>query len=1218
MVLVAVVASICTAFSQQYSPMTKEGKTWKEYSDNGFVRWEVTYSISGDTIIDGKTYSRLMWQSDIYQYTELGAPDMILSQVLGPYSYAGIREIDGRVYMNRQGKESLLYDFTLSAGDIAYQDGSHSQQVTSVDTICIGGRMLRRLSITETQTLSNYTFESKGYWVEGIGCNYGFDYPHGWDVIPTYYLSSCYEDSTLIFSAEDFEAPAISGNGETPTSYSMFADGRNWRYEYLEPDGQSIDGKNEGYIKYDFAFKVGDDVLFDGHRCKEILTEGMNGMEGIDGTSPFAYGYEEGGCVMLYALNNIPAFYAPFPTGQWVTLYDFNVQKDSHSQMGAFLCSDMIVSEVGMTEDVYHRNHLYIGLSDARNSAWPKRYAIEGIGSSFGLFEFENIIDNGSGSRFVGCYDGDVCIFTADDFNDLTNTEPVDNESYRPLVEEGKHWTYDNFMPLRPAEYDHYYYYDLKGDTLIAGQQCLKMYSDNINNDSAIRYEGALYEVNKKVYCFFPRKDNAELLYDFDCAVGDTVHVYNGKMVVKDIQMEDNGGIAIKKYIFRSVSDYFEDDIEFFWVEGVGAFLDFFAMIPAPGNYSQLTACELNGEKLYQAVEPELTDKGYHKMGIEGKRWNYVHYHLEDDGWHEAPYSYVVKGDTVIRRTTYKKLYYQDEKTERFECLLFETGRTVYKNTDLGNNSYDSPVLNTFFEFDREDFGRVFTWKADMNAGNTNWMIYGVDTIEVKGQPFRRYTCLQKYSEEGEKLTTIDYDDEGVWRDIWVEGVGSATSGIENQNPFHEPYVRTPGEYTAFVSCYEDGECIFTADDFYVQTADDNIAYRPFVEEGKVWKVGGKDSGNPVQRVDYYYFDGDTIINGKTCKQMMCQRYVNPDYPNYEYLSQQPSLSKVGAWYEEDKKVYTYDAINKQFKMVYDFSPDTNDTLLIDYYYQCLIEPKQTGGLKGFKGVYRDIMCFGDGAPYYNTTWLEGVGGIDGPTRNIYDESAEYVSDFLMSCTVGDEVIYLNDEYEDGATPEVLNARKQQIDFTHTIKTRPKAPKRDVVGHASQRDNGEPVVGHAIPADAPTRSLSQRDNNEPGEERLYGEYNALQLDINLTPLDDAYLVRITDESDKAVYEKSVNAGSIVGLNIDISTYAEGRYTVTVENSEESFTGQFEAQMTRIRLGDVNGDRTVDVADISTVISMIANGVGTADVNGDGVTDVADISAIISIMAGQKR
>lgn len=53
-------------------------------------------------------------------------------------------------------------------------------------------------------------------------------------------------------------------------------------------------------------------------------------------------------------------------------------------------------------------------------------------------------------------------------------------------------------------------------------------------------------------------------------------------------------------------------------------------------------------------------------------------------------------------------------------------------------------------------------------------------------------------------------------------------------------------------------------------------------------------------------------------------------------------------------------------------------------------------------------------------------------------------------------------------------------------------------------------------------------------------------------------------------------------------------------------------------GDVNADGTVDVADISAVISVMA---GTAqypnaDVNGDGTVDVADISSIITIMAGQ--
>ena len=149
-----------------------------------------------------------------------------------------------------------------------------------------------------------------------------------------------------------------------------------------------------------------------------------------------------------------------------------------------------------------------------------------------------------------------------------------------------------------------------------------------------------------------------------------------------------------------------------------------------------------------------------------------------------------------------------------------------------------------------------------------------------------------------------------------------------------------------------------------------NIAYRPFVEEGKVWKVGDY-SGNPVQRVEYYYFDGDTIIDGKTCKQMMRQRYVSPDLPE-----ESPSLTKVGAWYEEDKKVYEYDSTTNQFKLMYDFSLDDNESLQINNNLY-VVGPKQTGGIKGFKGVYREVWEYGAGVETFRCApWLEGVGCV--------------------------------------------------------------------------------------------------------------------------------------------------------------------------------------------------------------------------------------------------
>ena len=296
--------------------------------------------------------------------------------------------------------------------------------------------------------------------------------------------------------------------------------------------------------------------------------------------------------------------------------------------------------------------------------------------------------------------------------------------------------------------------------------------------------------------------------------------------------------------------------------------------------------------------------------------------------------------------------------------------------------------------------------------------------------------------------------------------------------------------------------------------------YRPMIEDGKVWKVGGRGTGNPVQFVEYYYFEGDTIINGKTCKQMMRYVYYGPNYPDLYLIDPLPELSYIGAWYEEDQKVYFCNAINNQFRLMYDFSLNTNDTLWINKDYPSyVVGPKQTGGLEGYKGVYRDVMWSGDGEPYYNTTWLEGVGGIDGPIINVY-LGEEYHALFLMSCVVGDEVIYYNDEYEDGATP--AGARKNRFDFTHTNKLKPK-----------------------------TRVRSEE------EPSLYGEYNDQQLDINLGLLDDTYQVCITDGSGKAVYEKVIYAGNIVALNIDISDYAKDHYTVTVENSRESFSGEFE-------------------------------------------------------------
>ena len=54
---------------------------------------------------------------------------------------------------------------------------------------------------------------------------------------------------------------------------------------------------------------------------------------------------------------------------------------------------------------------------------------------------------------------------------------------------------------------------------------------------------------------------------------------------------------------------------------------------------------------------------------------------------------------------------------------------------------------------------------------------------------------------------------------------------------------------------------------------------------------------------------------------------------------------------------------------------------------------------------------------------------------------------------------------------------------------------------------------------------------------------------------------------------------------------------------------------------MNGDQTVDVADIACIINYLSGSnpldKTTADVNKDGMVDVADIATIIDMMAGKE-
>ena len=312
----------------------------------------------------------------------------------------------------------------------------------------------------------------------------------------------------------------------------------------------------------------------------------------------------------------------------------------------------------------------------------------------------------------------------------------------------------------------------------------------------------------------------------------------------------------------------------------------------------------------------------------------------------------------------------------------------------------------------------------------------------------------------------------------------------------------------------------------------EEIASRPFIEEGKVWKVGRfPEAGdtNTAQELEYYYFDGDTIIRDLRCKTMKCRHDVFDQQNHRESWTE-----AIGVIYEDRGRIYLNEPGSEKFDIIYDFKSPQESRFRIENSSsipernldEAIVVKRAAEMSERFKGISSTIslwICIN--ARYDHTAevnWMEGVGNVYRPLDN-YPQTDGYPY-LLMSCTVGDEVLYYNPDLMDGVTPpDGADVKKHWIDFTHIKKPRPKAPARE------------------------------RTANETDEENLTGEYSVKQLFVNLKILSGTYAVTLKDAADNVVYRKDVQTSSTIALNTDLTKYPAGTYTLVVENSEEQYT-----------------------------------------------------------------
>ena len=396
--------------------------------------------------------------------------------------------------------------------------------------------------------------------------------------------------------------------------------------------------------------------------------------------------------------------------------------------------------------------------------------------------------------------------------------------AYHPFIEEGKEWIYKG----SPYGADIYRFY-LQGDTVIDDRSCMRFYSENERNDGLVRYLGALYEEEGRVYRYNPGEEKAEPLYDFAIPIGECTDYIRGTYECEVTEAGTGYEISPAGLLRTNiVAEANRSSVFGFsgigpWLEGVGA-TSIITVAAAfgfdrVGATENLLDCNVNGTSIYRSntydklIEPSVFSN--YKWAVDGKTWNYIHYYKDESGTHEEPYSYVVRGDTIVNGDLLcKKVYRCDGNGERLYCVLYEFGNLV--RMQLAGNTY----WNSLFHFWRDDFGRVFTWGSRQGRGTVCWTPHHTDVVSVGGRDYRRFVCYQTYVNDPSEAPDAMDDGEGVWHDIWVEGIGGRNTGIELPSALHEP-LQPSDDYSLFVSCYEDGICIFTREDFSDDSADD-------------------------------------------------------------------------------------------------------------------------------------------------------------------------------------------------------------------------------------------------------------------------------------------------------------------------------------------------------------------------------------------------------------
>lgn len=198
----------------------------------------------------------------------------------------------------------------------------------------------------------------------------------------------------------------------------------------------------------------------------------------------------------------------------------------------------------------------------------------------------------------------------------------------------------------------------------------------------------------------------------------------------------------------------------------------------------------------------------------EGKKWVFADVEIVGQKYDEQEvYTKQVDGDSIAYGLPCKRLSCEREDRD------FITYGVAYE---------EDGRLYTFEEDYYGSYNFVPVLICDMNlaVGDSAWKghVAKVDTIEVRGVTRRRITI-----------------DQWGQKEIWVEGIGSSTDDWPTYRAVH-------CAYSYIRECYDNGELVFTEDDFFADPVTNGITTpsMPYSKDNRVFDLQGRRVEKPL------------------------------------------------------------------------------------------------------------------------------------------------------------------------------------------------------------------------------------------------------------------------------------------------------------------------------------------------------------------------------------